>query len=71
MPIWAATQHILGKKRGDTPQVKTNCEPVAPLLRNPPKDWETLFTVISHTQGINAVVLGEEEKVFITLDMDL
>ena len=73
MPTWAATQHLLAKQKGGTPDKEdvTNCEPVAPLFRDSPKDWATLWTVLSHTQDINALVLGEDAKVFITLDMDL
>ena len=44
---------------------------MAPLFRSSPKDWATLYTVLSHMQDINAVVLGEDAKVLITLDIDL
>ena len=49
MPTWAATQHLLGKQRGETQDSVTNCEAIAPLFRNPPKDLATLWTVLSHT----------------------
>ena len=71
MPTWSGTQHLLGKHRGETPVVKTNSEPLAPFFRNSPKDWATLYTVLSYTQDVNAVVLGGTEKTIITLDMDL
>ena len=51
--------------------VKTNCDPVAHLFTNSPKEWATLYNFLSHTQYINIVVLGGSENVFITLDMDL
>ena len=51
--------------------MKTNSEPLAPLFRNSPKDWATLYTVLSYTQDVNAVVLGGTEKTIITLDLDL
>ena len=67
MPTWAATQHILEKQK--KPEiVKTNCEVVAPLFRNSPHDYATLWTVLSLTQEINAQVLGNG-KCLITLDI--
>ena len=48
--------------------MKTNCEVVAPLFRNSPHDYATLWTVLSLTQEINAQVLGNG-KCLITLDI--
>ena len=71
MPTWSATQHLLEKHKDNDTPTKTNSEPVAPLLRNSPKDWATLYTVLSMSQDISAVVVGPNKRVIITLDMDL
>ena len=67
MPTWAATQHILEKQK-KTDITKTNCEVVAPLFRNSPHDYGTLWTILSLTQELNAHVLGDG-KTLITLDI--
>ena len=50
---------------------KTNSEVVAPLFRQAPMDYATLFTVLELTQNISAVVMGPDRKTVITLDLDL
>ena len=71
MPTWGATQYLLATHRNDDPPIRTNSEPVAPILRNSPKDFATLYTVLSMAQEISAVVVGPSRRVIFTLDMDL
>lgn len=68
MPTWAATNSLLQPmQRVD----RTNSEVVAPLFKTPPTDYATLYTVLSLTQEISAVVMGPERSTIITLDLDL
>ena len=71
MPTWSATQHLLGKHQQEEDPTKTNSEVVSPILRNPPKDWATLYTILCMAQEIIAVVIRPNHRVVITLDMDL
>jgi len=50
---------------------KTNSEVVAPLFRQAPTDYATLYTVLELTQNISDVVMGPDRKTVITLDLDL
>ena len=44
---------------------------VAPLLRRPPTDHQSLYTALCQAQAISAFVVGPERKTIITLDLDL
>ena len=44
---------------------------MAPLFRQAPTDYATLYTVLELTQNISAVVMGPDRKTVITLDLDL
>ena len=68
VPSWSATNSLLLSQQKLT---KTNTEPVAPLFRQPPTDYATLYTALLLTQEISAVVVGPSRKTIITLDMDL
>ena len=68
MLTWSATNSLLLSQQKLT---KTNSEPVAPLFRQPPTHYATLYTAIMLTQKISAVVVGPSRKTIITLDMDL
>ena len=67
MPTWSTTNSLLLSQEKVT---KTNSEPVAPLLKQPPTDYATLY-VLMMAQEISAVVVGPREKTIITLDLDL
>ena len=71
MPTWSATQHLLGKHQQEEDPTKTNSEVVSPIVRNSPKDWSTLYTILCTAQEISTVVIGPNHLVVITLDMDL
>ena len=68
MPTWSAANSLLLSQQKLT---KTNSEPVAPLFRQPPTDYATLYTALMLTQEISAVVVGPSRKTIITLGMDL
>ena len=61
----------LVKKGNPEVATKTHSQPIAPILRNSPKDWATLYTVLSMSQDISAKIVGPNHRVIITLDMDL
>lgn len=68
MPTWAATKSlIMAGKRVN----RTNSEVVTPLFKSPPTDYATLYSILTLTQGISAVVVGPERRTIITLDLDL
>ena len=68
MPTWAATQSLLQSGQHVT---RTNSEVLAPLFKTSPTDYATLWSVLSLTQEISAVVVGPERRTIITLDLDL
>ncbi len=68
MPTWAATNSLL-LPTGNV--AKTHSEVVTPLFRQAPTDYATLYTALSLTQNISAVVMGPERKTVITLDLAL
>ena len=70
MPTWSATNSLLLQLK-DCKSTKTHSEVVAPLFRQAPTDYATLYTVLSLTQNISAVVMGPDRKTVITLDLDL
>ena len=70
MPTWSATQSLLLSQSTNS-CTHTNTAVVAPLLKSPPTDYETLYTVLQLTQGISAQVVGPQRRTFITLDLDL
>ena len=69
LPTWAAAQSLLSDSSQE--RIQTNSEVIAPLFKTSPTDYATLFTVLSLTQGISALVMGPERKTIITLDLDL
>lgn len=70
MPTWAATNSLLILAKG-TEIKKTNSAVIAPLFKQPPTDYATLYTALQLTQNISAVVVGPDRKTVITLDLDL
>ena len=62
---------MMKQKESLTEPNKTNIETVAPILPRPPHDFGCLYTILCIAQDINAVVVGPNKKVIITLDMDL
>jgi len=70
MPTWSATNSLIMQMK-DVELSKTNSEVVAPLFRQAPTDYATLYTVLELTQNISAVVMGPDRKTVITLDLDL
>jgi len=42
-----------------------------PLIAAPAHEWQTLVTVLKHTEQIHCVVVGPNRKTVITLDMAL
>ena len=61
MPTWAATNSLL-LSQSSSRHSQTNSEVIAPLFREPPTDYGTLYTVLMLTQGISNVVVGPERK---------
>lgn len=55
MPTWAATNSLLLQVNSANVS-KTHSEVVTPLFRQAPTDYATLYTVLSLTQNISAVV---------------
>ena len=70
MPTWSATNSLI-MQMNDVELSKANSEVVAPLFRQAPSDYATLYTVLELTQNISAVVVGPDQKTVITLDLDL
>ena len=48
-----------------------NSEVVTPLFKTSPTDYASLYSVLTLTQDISAVVVGPERRTIITLDLDL
>eukprot|EP00057_Strongylocentrotus_purpuratus_P007692 XP_011662166.1 PREDICTED: uncharacterized protein LOC105437364 [Strongylocentrotus purpuratus] len=71
VPTWAATNSLLVQAQQKGNQSLTKSAIVAPLLRRPPTDYSSLFTILSLAQGISAAVVGPHKKTVITLDLDL
>ena len=42
-----------------------------PLIAAPAHEWNTLLTVLTQAQGINAKIMGPQRKTIITLDLGL
>ena len=55
MPTWAATKSLLQSGQRVN---HTNSEVVAPLFKTPPTDYATLYSVLTLTQEISAIVVG-------------
>jgi len=70
LPTWGATNSILKYSEGVGIK-RTNSSPVAPLFKQSPTDYATLYTALMLTQEIWAVVVGPERRTVITLDLDL
>eukprot|EP00057_Strongylocentrotus_purpuratus_P012381 XP_011666855.1 PREDICTED: uncharacterized protein LOC105439492 [Strongylocentrotus purpuratus] len=70
-PTWVATNSLLVQAQQKGNQSLTKSAIVAPLLRRPPTDYSSLFTILSLAQGISAAVVGPHKKTVITLDLDL
>jgi hypothetical protein len=68
MPTWAATKSLLQSRQHVN---HTISEVVAPLFKTSPTDYATLYSVLTLTQEISAVVVGPERRTIITLDLDL
>ena len=51
--------------------MKTNSQPVSPVLRSSPKDLSTLYTALKICQEISIETVGPHHRVIITLDLDL
>ena len=71
MPTWAATNSLLIQYGLHGSTQKTCTGIVAPLLRSPPTDYSTLNSALCLAQGISAVVVGQNRRTVITLDLDL
>ena len=67
MPTWAACKSLLLQSQQRMNVKQTNSEIVAPLFKTSPTDYGTLFTVLSLTQEISAVVVGPERCTIIIL----
>ena len=61
MPTWSATNSLLLQLQ-KVKLATTNTDVVAPLFRQSPTDYATLYTVLSLTQNISAVVVGKDKK---------
>ena len=70
MPTWSETNSLIMQME-DVELSKTNSEVVAPLFRQAPTDFATLYTLLELKQNISAVVMGPDRKTVITLDLDL
>jgi len=68
LPTWGATNSILKYSEGVGIK-RTNSSPVAPLFKQSPTDYATLYTTLMLTQEISAVVVGPERRTVITLDL--
>ena len=68
MPTWAATKSLLqsGQRVNNA-----NSEVVAPLFNTSTTDYATLYSDLTLTQEISAVVVGPERRTIITLDLDM
>ena len=64
-PTWSALNSIISKPLPLT-HVST-----PPLIAAAAHEFSTLFTVLKQAQGISAVIVGEERKTVISLDMGL
>lgn len=64
-PTWSALNSIISKPLPLT-RVST-----PPLIAAPAHEFSTLLTVLKQAQGISAVIVGEERKTVISLDMGL
>ena len=71
MPTWAATNSLIQSEQDQESRPRTQSSIVAPLLRRPPTDHQSLYTALCQAQGISAFVVGPEHKTIITLDLDL
>ena len=71
VPTWGATNSLLVQSQQKGNQSTPKSAIVAPLLRRPPTDYSSLFTILSLAQGISAIVVGPHHKTVITLDLDL
>ena len=71
MPTWAATKSLLLSNQGHIEVKQTNSEVIAPLFKTSPTDYATLYTVLSLTQNISAIIVGSERCTLITLGLDL
>ena len=63
VPTWAATKSLLQSRQRVN---HTNSKVVAPLFKTPPTDYATLYSVLTLTQEISAVVVGPERRTIIT-----
>ena len=68
MPTWAATKSVL---QSGQRVYHTNSEVVAPFFKTSPTDYATLYSVLTLTQDISAVVVGTERRTIITPDLEL
>ena len=68
MPTWAATKSLVQSGQRVN---HTNSDVVAPLFKTSPTDNATLYSVLTLTQEISAVVVGPERRTIFTLDLDL
>lgn len=50
---------------------QTNTGVVAPILKVPPTNPTALYTALKLTMNINAVIVGEDKRTVVTLDLDL
>ena len=64
-PTWSALNSVISKPLPLT-RVST-----PPLIAAPAHEFSTLLTVLKQAQGISTVILGEESKTVISLDMGL
>jgi len=65
IPTWAAYNSLLSAEKPLT------VVSALPLIAAPAHEWQTLVTVLKHTEQINCVVVGLNRKTVITLDMAL
>ena len=59
MPTWAATKSLLQSGQRVN---HTNSDVVVPLFKSSPTDYATLYSVLTLTQEISAVVVGPERR---------
>ena len=65
IPTWAAYNSLLSAEK---PLTEVS---VLPLIAAATYEWQTLVTVLKHTEQINCVVVGPNRKTVVTLDMAL
>ena len=68
MPTWAATKSLLQSGQRVN---HTNSEVVATLFKTSPTDYATVYSVLTLTQEISAVVVGTARRIIITPDLYL